>query len=61
MLKDLGVVLAVVSSYKDKAIEEAGALYEGGSMQSMVENSTASSYTRDRCYYLLGILRQLES
>ena len=45
---------------KDNAIEEAAAKYEGGSIVPLIRNTTASSYTQNRCYYLLGILRQLE-
>ncbi len=37
---------------KEAAIKEAGAEYEGGSMQSMVMNSKAAELTRERAYEL---------
>ncbi len=37
---------------KEAAVKEAGAEYEGGSMQSMVMNSKAAELTRERAYEL---------
>ena len=45
-------------SEKESAIEEAGAEYEGGSMQSMVENFKGAELTRERVYELAEKLRQ---
>lgn len=41
---------------KENAIKAAGAEYEGGSMQPLVENTTATAYTKDRCYYLISLI-----
>ena len=43
---------------KEKAVEEAGAEYEGGSMQPMIMNDMAASMTKDRLYELLELLEQ---
>lgn len=41
---------------KEEAVAEAGAEYEGGSMQPMVMNQKAAEMTRDRVYELLKLL-----
>ncbi|MDO5479939.1 MAG: lysozyme inhibitor LprI family protein, partial [Clostridia bacterium] len=42
---------------KEAAIEEAAKDWEGGSGEAMVRNVTASSYTKERCYYLISIVK----
>lgn len=42
---------------KEAAIEEAAKEWEGGSGETMIRNGTASSYTKDRCYYLISIVK----
>lgn len=42
---------------KEAAIEEEAKYWEGGSGEAMVRNVTASSYTKDRCYYLISIVQ----
>ena len=42
---------------KEAAIEEAAKDWEGGSGEAMVRNGTASSYTKERCYYLISIVQ----
>ena len=42
---------------KEAAIEEAAKYWEGGSGEAMVRNVTASDYTKDRCYYLISIVK----
>lgn len=41
---------------KEEAVAEAGAEYEGGSMQPMVMNQKAAEMTKDRVYELLKLL-----
>ena len=41
---------------KEKAIEEAGAAWEGGSGEPMARNLTAIRYTQERCYYLISLI-----
>lgn len=41
---------------KEKAIEEAGAEWEGGSGEPMARNLTAIQYTEERCYYLISLI-----
>lgn len=41
---------------KEKAIEEAGAEWEGGSGEPMARNMTGIQYTRERCYYLISLI-----
>ena len=43
-------------SEKEQAAAEAGAAYEGGSMQPMAENMKAAEMTRERVYELLEFL-----
>lgn len=45
---------------KERAMEEAGAEFEGGSMQQMVMNQKAAEMTKDRVYELLEILMNNE-
>jgi len=42
---------------KDKAVEEAGAEYEGGSMAPLVRNQEATSMTQERAYELADLVR----
>lgn len=42
---------------KEQAVEEAGAEFEGGSMQPLVMNLKAAEMTRDRVYELLELLK----
>ena len=44
---------------KETEIKNAGAEVEGGSMQPLVEFSTGTELTRDRCYYLAGLLAEV--
>lgn len=44
-------------SSKDEEVQEAGAQYEGGSMQAMVENEKAAELTKDRVYELIKYLK----
>lgn len=41
---------------KEQAVDEAGAEYEGGSMQQMVRNQKAAELTKERVYELLKLL-----
>lgn len=41
---------------KEKAIEAAGAEWEGGSGEPMARNMTAIQYTEERCYYLISLI-----
>lgn len=41
---------------KEAAVAEAGEFYEGGSMQSFIENKRAAKLTRARCYVLATYL-----
>lgn len=43
---------------KEKAVEEAGSEWEGGSAQPTIENTTAMGYTSDRCYYLMSLISE---
>ena len=43
-------------SKKEKAIEAAGAEWEGGSGEPMARNLTAIQYTEERCYYLISLI-----
>lgn len=40
---------------KEEAMEKAGAEFEGGSMQPMIQNNTAAEMTRDRVYELMEL------
>lgn len=42
---------------KEQAVTEAGAAYEGGSMQPMVMNQKAAELTRERVYQLLELFQ----
>ena len=42
---------------KENAISEAGKEYEGGSMASLVMNSVGIDYTKERCEYLLSLIK----
>ncbi|MGN0482059.1 MAG: lysozyme inhibitor LprI family protein [Lachnospiraceae bacterium] len=44
-------------SQKEQAMKEAGAAYEGGSMQSAVESQKGAELTRERVYQLAAYLR----
>ena len=52
-VKDAEMVEAVKE--KEAAVKTAGADFEGGSMQSMVEYGTGADYTRKRVEYLMGM------
>ena len=39
---------------KEAAVKDAGADFEGGSMQPMIENSTAADWTKKRVEYLMA-------
>ena len=41
---------------KEKAIDAAGAEWEGGSGKPMARNMTAIQYTEERCYYLISLI-----
>ena len=43
-------------AYKEEAVAEAGAQFEGGSMQAMVVNQKAAELTKNRVYQLMGLL-----
>ena len=43
---------------KEQAVNEAGAEYEGGTMQSMVMNLKAAEMTKERVYELLELLKE---
>ena len=43
---------------KESAVQAAGAEYEGGSMQPLVENSAAAEWTEDRVRYLIDLIPQ---
>lgn len=43
---------------KEKAVKEAGADYEGGSMQPMIENRKAAEMTKARLYQLYQLLEE---
>lgn len=45
-------------SDKEAAITAAGAAYEGGSLQSLVENRKAAALTKERVYVLLEVLNE---
>lgn len=42
---------------KESAVEAAGQEYAGGSMEAMQRNSVATEYTRERCYYLISLIK----
>ena len=42
---------------KENAINEAGKEYEGGSMAPLARNSVAIDYTKERCEYLLSLIK----
>lgn len=44
-------------SEKEKAVSEAGAEYEGGSIQPMIEDQKAAAVTRERAYVLSEYLK----
>lgn len=44
-------------SEKEKAAKDAGAEFEGGSMQPFIENTTAADYSRKRAYELADYLK----
>ena len=44
---------------KESAVQAAGAEYEGGSMQPLVENSTAAKWTEDRVKYLINLIPRI--
>ena len=41
---------------KDKLVEEAGAMYEGGTMEPFARNMKAAELTKERVYELLQLL-----
>lgn len=41
---------------KEQAVSEAGAVFEGGTMQPMVQNQKAAELTKDRVYELMELL-----
>ena len=41
---------------KDRAIEEAGAEWAGGSGEPMARNMTGIEWTQERCYYLISLI-----
>ena len=43
--------------YKEAEVKKAGAEWEGGSMQPMIESDMASTLTRERVYVLAAYLR----
>ena len=45
-------------SEKEAAVSEAGAPYEGGPLQPMMENLAAAQMTRDRVYVLMERLAE---
>ncbi len=45
---------------KEKAIEEEGKLWEGGSGEAMARNAMGTRYTSRRCKYLIGLLKDLK-
>lgn len=42
---------------KENAINEAGKEYEGGSMAPLARNSVGIEYTKERCEYLLSLIK----
>ena len=42
---------------KEAAIEEAAADWAGGSGEPMIRNSVATDYTKERCYYLISLVK----
>lgn len=42
---------------KEKAVEEAGKEYEGGSIQPLIVNSEAAEWTEERVYWLYELLK----
>ena len=42
---------------KDAAIEREAAEWEGGSAEAMIRNSVATNYTKERCYYLISLVK----
>ena len=45
---------------KEAHVTEAGAEFEGGTMQPFLENCAGKEYSRKRCYELAEILAELE-
>ena len=41
---------------KEKAMDEAGAQWEGGTGEAMARNMTAIEYTSERCRYLISLI-----
>ncbi len=46
---------------KENEIEEAGSVYEGGSIQPMIEFLKGAELTRDRVYELMELLNKFKS
>ncbi len=42
---------------KEKAVEEAAAKWKGGSGEPLARNSTEIKYTKERCYYLISLVK----
>ena len=42
---------------KESAIEAAGAEWEGGSGEPLARNAAGIQYTRERCYYLISLVK----
>ena len=42
---------------KDRAIDDEGALWEGGSGEPMARNMVGIDWTRERCYYLISLIQ----
>lgn len=42
---------------KEKAVEEAAADWKGGSGEPLARNSTEIKYTKERCYYLISLVK----
>lgn len=42
---------------KEKAVEEAAAKWKGGSGEPLARNSAGIKYTKERCYYLISLVK----
>ena len=52
--------LVVKSPKKEQAVKDAGAEFEGGSMQPLVMNLEGARLTKERVYELLKLLQPLD-
>ncbi len=41
---------------KEKAMDDAGKIAEGGSMEPLLRSSKGTEYTKQRCYYLISLI-----